>query len=73
MKIDATLRVFRKPCIFFQTLGHFMNILSVMVKEVYNILKSVYEIDLLLDNDYNAIMSRIWFVQNHENQMRVAW
>ena len=62
MKIDATLRVFRKPCIFFQTLGHFINISSVMVREVHDILKFVYEIDSLLDNDYDAIMSRIWFV-----------
>ena len=64
MKIDAALRVFCKPCIFFQTLGHFMNISSVMVRKVHDILKSVYEIDSLLDNDYDA---RIWFVQNHEN------
>ena len=44
-----------------------------MITEVLGILKETYDIDSLLDNDLDAILSRIRFVQNHEQQMRVAW
>ena len=40
------------------------------LKDVYSILKDIYDIDSLLCNDRDAIISRIAFVQNHESQMR---
>ena len=44
-----------------------------MIKEVSDILKYNYDIDSVFDNDIDAILSRIHFVQNHEQQMRLAW
>ena len=45
---------------------------SVMICDVNCILKRNYGIDALFNNDIDAIMSRIQYVQNHEDQMRVA-
>ena len=50
-----------------------MNISSVMINEVLNILKDTYDVESLFDNDFDGILSRIQFIQNHEQQMRLAW
>ena len=44
-----------------------------MICEVGYMLKKVYDVDSLFDNDLDAILARIQFVQNHEKQMRVQW
>ena len=44
-----------------------------MIKNVLNIFKEIYDIETLLDNDPKAILARIWFIQNHEEQMRECW
>ena len=44
-----------------------------MINEVVAILKDTYDVQSLFDNDIDAILSRIQFVQNHEQQMRLAW
>lgn len=36
-------------------------------------LSSKYDVDSLWENDKDAILSRIVFVQNHEPQSRQAW
>ena len=40
------------------------------LKDIYSILRDFYDIDSLLCNDRDAIISRIAYVQNHESQMR---
>ena len=50
-----------------------MNVSSALMREVHLILEQDYDIDSLLDNDIEAINSRILFKQNHEKQMREAW
>ena len=44
-----------------------------MVNEVQYTLKTIYDIDSVFDNDEDAIISRILFVQRNEEQMRVSW
>ena len=73
MKIDAAVRFMLKPCNFIKNLAHFLKISSVMIKEVTGVLNNTYDIDSLFDNDTDAILSRIRFVQNSEQQMRLAW
>ena len=73
MKINAAIRFISKPCNFIEKLIHFMKVSSVMINEVLHILKETYDIDSLYDNDFDAIVSRITYVQNHEQQMRLAW
>ena len=43
---------------------------SMFLKDVYNILRDIYNIDSLFFNDKHAIISRIGFVQNPESQLR---
>ena len=46
---------------------------SVLYRNVCEVLQEKYEVDSLTDNDYEALIARIIFVQNHENQMRGPW
>lgn len=65
-------RMLEKPCNFIRKVKHcFQN--SYLLREVYDILGSKYEIDSLLENDKDAIKARISYVQNHEPQMREGW
>ena len=73
MKINAAFRFISKLCNFIRKIGHFMKVSSVLVKEVLSILKENYDVESLFDNDFDAIASRITYVQNHEQQMRIGW
>ena len=73
IKISAALRFLLKPCVFIEKIRHFLYISSVMFNEVISILKETYDIDSLLDNDFDAIVSRVQFIQSHEQQMKLAW
>ena len=43
---------------------------SIFLNEVKELLSNEYEITSIFENDLDAVMARIWFVQNHETQMR---
>ena len=73
MKIEAAVRFMIKPCNFIKKLKHFLKISSVLIKEVSDILNDTYDIYSLFDNDADAVLSRIQFVQNREQQMRLEW
>ena len=73
LKIFALRRFILRPCDFIRNLLPFMHISSVMVNDVRNTLKSTYDIDSTFEDDSDAIVSRILFVQRHEDQMRVSW
>ena len=73
IKIMNVRRVLINPCEFLRRVEPFLSVYSVIYKEAYNLLALKYDIDSLIQNDKAAIMARIGFVQNHENQMRGPW
>ena len=72
-KICSALNFILNPCDFICKILKFMKLSSYLVNDVCVILRSKYNIESLFDNDIEAIISRISYVQNHENQMRVSW
>ena len=48
-----------------------MKLSSFLVNDVRNILDLTYDIYSMFENDIDAILSRIQYIQNHEKQMRV--
>ena len=60
-------RFLKKPCSFVSKNMSFLKHHSVMLKQTNNILRSVYSVhSCFLENDFNAILSRIDFVFNTE-------
>ena len=73
IKISFASRVLSRPCSFIAKTLDYYKISSVMIGEVYEILQSKYQIESITDNDFEAIIARISFVQNHERQTRTSW
>ena len=73
IKINTAVRFLLKPCNFISKILDFLYLSSALVRDVLRILRDVYDVEFLLDNDFQAILSRIWFVQNHEEQRREHW
>ena len=48
----------------------YLSILYVFFAEVLKVSADKYQIDDLLENDRQAVVSRVSYVQNHESQMR---
>merc|ERR1712002_323303 len=65
-KIQFAFRLYIKPCTFIKKLWNYLLVSSEFLREVNNIASMKYEIVDLLENDIEAVMSRIMFVQNHE-------
>ena len=72
-KIATAFRLMKNPCEFFMKTKDFMLFSSVLYKNVSELLQQKYGVDSLIDNDYEALIARIVFVQNHEQQMRGPW
>ena len=70
IKICSAFRILSRPCDFIDKNSDFFKISSEMLMEVNSILTDQYQIDSATDNDFEAIMARISYVQNHEPQMR---
>ena len=62
------MRIFTNPCSFIRNLLSFIRVSSVLYNEVCELLWSTYDIDSLEDNDKEAILARISYVQDHESQ-----
>ena len=69
-KIIAALHMISKPCNFILKIFDFFMVSSMFLRDVYSILRDIYNVDSLSFNDKQAIISRICFVQNHESKMR---
>ena len=70
IKIFFVYRITKYPCPFLEKTGNFLELSSVLFDEIHEILSDKYQIENLLENDKDAVISRIAYVQNHENQMR---
>ena len=46
---------------------------SLFLNEIRNIFTEKYDIELLFEQDREAVISRIAYVQNHETPMRMRW
>ena len=69
--IMAAVRLFNNsPCVFFSKIMYFLNVSSFFLNEIKNLICEDYGIDTLFDNDMDAVLSRIVYVQNHEETMR---
>ena len=73
IKLTAAHRFLTKPCTFIYKARNFFKMSSAMVCDVQKLLIEKYQVDSLVENDINAIISRIHFTQNHESQMRESW
>ena len=73
IKISTAYRLSKNPCEFFVKVKDFMKFSSVLYTDVHELLQRKYGVDSLIDNDYEALIARIGFIQNHEEQMRGAW
>ena len=62
-----------KLCDIIEKNLHFLHLSSAMVRHVSKIVRDIYGIETLFDNDVQAINSRIRYVQNHEEQLRISW
>ena len=71
-KIQFMFRLHIKPCNFIKKLWSYLSVSSEFFREVNHIACKKYGINDLLDNDIDAVKSRIYFVQNHETPMRGA-
>ena len=70
IRIDTIMRFFGAPCDFIEKISYILEISSEFLRETSDIFLNKYSIGSILENDRDAIVSRIWYVQNHEAQMR---
>ena len=70
IKIFACMRFMESPCDFILKNLNFLRISSFYYKAIGLLLSTKYNIDSLLENDKDAVLSRIIFTQNHEPQLR---
>ena len=73
MKLFLVMRLFNFPCAFMQKTFRFFILSSVLLNEVRDIFINKYDIELLFEQDRDAVVSRIMYVQNHETPMREGW
>ena len=73
LKLFLILRVFNDPCAFIEKTLNFLVLSSVLLNEIRDIFIHNYEIELLFEQDREALISRIVYVQSHETPMREGW
>ena len=73
IKVLTFFRFLKYPCIFIQKVAYFLDMSSVFFNEVKDVFIDKYEIEMLMEQDREAIISRLQFVQNHEGRMREGW
>ena len=73
LQISTFYRFMTKPCKIICKLHAFLKISSVFGENIRKIMLDDYDIHSVLDNDIDAVISRIHFKQNHEMQMREHW
>ena len=64
------IRFLKFPCDYVKKIIDYMYVSSFLLSDTYKIIKDMYQMDSLMENDFEAIIARIAYVQNHENQSR---
>ena len=70
IKYISALRLFGAPCEFIAKAKTFLDISSEFLNEMKAIFMNIYDIELVVEQDRDAVLARIVYVQNHETQMR---
>ena len=70
IKISTAFRLMKDPCSFLAKIDNYMCFSSAFYSHVNSILQDKYNVESLLGNDIDALMARIHFTQNHEEQLR---
>ena len=73
IKIFTALRLVNVPCKYVSKILFYLSINSVLFNETRDICIDKYDTELIFEQDKDAIVSRILFVQNHEGRMREGW
>ena len=73
LKLLLVMRLFSFPCSYIQKNFSFLISSSVLLSEVRDTFCDKYDIELLFEQDRDAMLSRILYVQNHETPMREGW
>ena len=73
MKLFLVMRLFNFPCPYIQKNLNFLKASSVLLNEVRDTFIDKYDVELLFEQDRDAVLSRIMYVQNHETPMREGW
>ena len=64
IRIMTALRFYNFPCDYFRKISYFLNVSSVFFNEVKNLALEEYNIESLFENDRDAILSKILYVQH---------
>ena len=72
-KINAAFRFYNSSCNFIHKNFNFFSLFSVFFKEIRDLFIDIYDVELVFKQDKSAILARIFYVQNHERQMREGW
>lgn len=72
MRFTSAVRIFTNPCLFISKAMGYLSISSICLNEIKEIFMNIYDVELLLEQDRDAVLSRISYVQDHEDQMREA-
>ena len=70
LKLQFMIRMSTSQCCYIKKVDNFLYVSSVLFEEMRELASRKYNIEDLLDNDRDAIRSRIAFVQRHETTMR---
>ena len=70
IKVLTVIRLFNNPCVFIEKILSFLMLSSVCLNEIRDTFLNRYEVECIFEQDRNAIMSKIFFMQNHEPGMR---
>ena len=70
LRISCMIRFLKFPCDYVKKIIDYMYVSSFLLSDTYKIINDMYQMDSLMENDFEAIIARIAYVQNHENQSR---
>ena len=72
-KILAGIRFLRNPCNFIRKTKDFLAISSFYYRDLHDMMVNTYDVESLIGNDQDALISRIAYVQGRESQSRIGW
>ena len=69
-RLCTSMRLFSTPCSYFMKILPFLRISSVIRSKIEEVFEREYDTEYVFENDFDAVLARIIYVQNHEETMR---